>query len=156
MLKEQNWMQLFYLPPNLQTDIKDWDLRGGADDGSLMGCKVMFPYLERLKPKTIPVNSCSSVLIRVDPPSIMAFVSDSWIPPRPMRSAPRPSQSTGSTPQPGPSTHTAHETCFNSLQLPIEQQRQDNHRGTLRSSTFLGWSRYRDKWGDGLSASVCF
>lgn len=42
-----------------------------------MGCIVMFPYLKRLKPMTIPANSSGGVLIRVDPPSIMAFESDS-------------------------------------------------------------------------------
>lgn len=138
------------------------EAQGGGDDGSLMGCIVLFLYLKRLKPMMILVEGESQWCFNYSGPSINHGLCVWQLnPSKTNTGAPRPSQSTGWAQQPW-SQHT--RCTWTLLQSPAatrsttkagkSQRRQQIP--TLQEKKWKGWSRYRDKRGGGFSVCVCF
>lgn len=92
--------------PTSQQIWKKSEAQGGGDDGSLMGCIVLFLYLKRLKPLMILVERESQWCFNYSGPSINHGLCVWQLnPAKTNTGAPRPSQSTGWAQQPW-SQHT--------------------------------------------------
>lgn len=139
------------------------EAQGGGDDGSLMGCIVLFLYLKRLKPLMILVERESQWCFNYSGPSINHGLCVWQLnPSKTNMGTPRPSQSTGWAQQPW-SQHT--RCTWTPLQSPAatrsatkagKSQRRQRIPTLQEKKCISGRSRYRDKRGGGFSVCVCF